>query len=80
MIYDQDKEKLVVYNSSEEFTPTIAATTEDKIKNDKNSSKKLETYSNKDYNHFVLSQTVSNCDIEKPVDINQASKTQLKVI
>jgi len=42
--------------------------------------KRMECYVNNDYNHFVVNQTVSNTNQEKTIDLNRASKTQLKAI
>jgi hypothetical protein len=79
LIYDKAKDKLVTYNSTEDFSVKESAAIEAEYQKKQN-KKKLEAYTNNDYNNFVLSQTVSNCDIPKPVNLKKASKTQLKVI
>jgi hypothetical protein len=55
MIYDDRKNKLVTYNT-ENFTHQTALNIDRKHRAEKN--KKLESYSDKDYNHFVVNQSI----------------------
>ena len=54
-IYDRVKDKMVMYNSSEEFTFETAVEMMKKEQNDK-----YEEFTNEDYNSFAFNQTVSN--------------------
>ena len=55
VIYDRVKDKMVVYNSAEDFT--LQQMNEiSQIKD----NKKGEKYTNSDYNSFAFNQTVSN--------------------
>ena len=52
IIYDKGKQKMVVYNSSEDFTPRTASDKYDLLKMNTNDNK-FESYVNKDYSHFA---------------------------
>ena len=64
-IYDKEKDKMVVFNSTSDFTSRVACEMESAKKVTK-MIKKMEKYTNNDYNHFAANSTVSSNEPKEP--------------
>lgn len=69
-VYDNLKEKMIVYSSSNDFTLESAH----KKELEQNDNKSFESYTNLNYEHFVVNQTVSINDSKEQTQRTKPSK------